>query len=328
VLPAARSTLRIRETVMAAAAVALLHAPALRSQEWRGGTARVEGTVKSAAGESLEGVKVSLRWGKSSHGGPDLTTDKKGHWAILGIVGGKWDVDFEAPGYQTKKISVNLSEAGRNPNVEIRLEPEVRQAAPAREEILVGGRKISKDAAAAIEAGNAALEKKDYAAAHENYRKALPELPDNTALLTRIALALEADNKPEEALVYARQVIEKEPENLNARLTIAGIELERGHLDAAKDALSGVPEEKFTSSMYLNMGILMFNKSNLPMADDYFSKAIAKQADVADAYYYRGLTRTQGKRPAEARADFLKYLELDPSGKEAGTVKAILDTLK
>jgi len=320
--------LRIRKTVMAAAAVALLHAPVASGQEWRGGTARVEGTVKSANGEPIEGTKVSLRWGKSSHGGPDLRTDKKGHWAILGIVGGKWDVDFEATGYQTKKISVSLSEAARNPNVEIRLEPEAVRAAPPQEEILVGGRKISKDAAAAIDAGNAALEKKDYAAAREHYLKALPELPDNTALLMRIALAYEAENRPDEALDFSRRVVEKEPENVNARLTIAGIELERGHLDAAKEALSGVPEERLTASMYLNMGILMFNKGNLSVAEDYFSKAIAKQADAADAYYFRGLTHTQGKRAAEARADFLKYLELDPSGKEAGTVKAILDSLK
>jgi tetratricopeptide (TPR) repeat protein len=284
--------------------------------------------VKSEKGDPVEGAKVSLRWGKSSRGGPDLKTDGKGHWAILGIVGGSWDVDVEASGYRTRKISISLSESARNPNVEIKLEPEARQAAPAREEILVGGRAISKDAAAAIEAGNAALERKDFAAARENYLKALPELPDNTALLMRIALAFEADSRPDEALDYARRVIGKEPGNLNARLTIAGIELERGHLDAAKEALSGIPEERITASMCLNMGILMFNKSNLPLAEDYFSKAIAKQADVADAWYFRGLTRTQGKRAAEARADFLKYLELDPSGKEAGTVKAILDTLK
>jgi Tfp pilus assembly protein PilF len=319
--------MRIRAKVMAVAAVALLHAPLASAQEWRGGNARVEGNVKSEKGDPIEGAKVSLRWGRSSHGGPDLKTDRKGHWAILGIAGGSWNVDVEAAGYQTKKISVSLSESARNPSVEIRLEPEVPQVQP-HEEILVGGRKISKEAAAALEAGNAALEKKDYPAAREQYLKALPELPDNTALLMRIALAFEGEDKPDEALDYARQVIEKEPENLNARLTIAGIELERGHLDAAKEALSGVPEEKFTGSMYLNMGIIMFNKSNLPAAEDYFSKAIAKSADVADAYYFRGLTRTQGKRAAEARADFLKYLELEPSGKEAGTVKAILDTLK
>lgn len=320
--------MRFRSKATAWVAVCLLVAPVVSAQEWRGGTARVEGTVKSEKGDPIEGAKVSLRWGRSGHGGPDLKTDKKGHWAILGLAGGPWNVDFEAPGYQAKKISISLSEASRNPNVDIQLEPEVKQAAQVHEEILVGGKKISKDAAVAIEAGSAAVAKKDYAAAHESYLKALPELPDNTALLMRIALAFEADNKPDEALVYARQVIEKEPENLNARLTIAGIELERGHLDAVNEALSRVPEEKITNSMYLNMGILMFNKSNLPMAEDYFSKAIAKKPDLADAYYFRGLARTQGKRAAEAKADFLKYLELDPSGKDAGTVKTILDTLR
>ncbi len=310
------------------AAFVLLATSVASAQEWRGGTARVEGTVRSASGNPVEGARVSLRWGKSGHGGPDLQTDKKGHWAILGIVGGPWDVDFEAPGFQTKKISVSLSESGRNPNVEVRLEPELKQAVEVHEEIAVGGKKISKDAAAAIESGNAALEKKDYAAARESYLKALPELPDNTALLMRIALADEADGRADEALDYARRVIAREPENLNARLTIAGIELEKGRLDAAKDALAGIPEERITSSMYLNMGILMFNKNNLPLAEDYFSKAIAKQPDVADAWYFRGLTRTQAKRSADAKADFLKYLELDPSGKEAGTVKAILGTLK
>ncbi|MGA7992496.1 MAG: tetratricopeptide repeat protein [Thermoanaerobaculia bacterium] len=314
--------------VTATLAGAFLVASVVGAQEWRGGTARVEGSVRSAGGDPIEGARVSLRWGQSDHGGPDLKTDKKGHWAVLGLVGGRWEADFAAPGYQTKKISVSLSEVSRNPNVDIRLEPEVRQAAQVHEEILVGGRRVSKDAAAAIEAGNAALEKKDYASARERYLAALPDLPDNTALLMRIALAFEADNKPDEALDYARQVLQKEPENLNARLTIAGIELERGHLDAAKEALASVPEDKITDSMYLNMGILMFNKGNMAMAEVSFSKAIAKKADVADSYYYRGLTRVQGKRAAEAKADFLKYLELDPSGKEAGTVKAILDTIK
>lgn len=320
--------MRFREKAMAAVAVSLLLAPVVSAQDWRGGTARVEGIVKSVKGEPIEGAKVSLRWGQSSHGGPDLKTNTKGRWAIMGLAGGPWDVDIEAPGYQPKKISISLSEASRNPSVEVQLEPEVKQAVQAQEEILVGGKKISKEAAAALEAGNAALEKKDSAAARESYLKALPELPDNTALLLRIAVTSEADNKPDEAIKYARQVTEKEPENLNAWLIIAGVELERGHLDAAKEALSRVPEEKITDSMYLNMGILMYNKSNLPTAEGYFSKAIARKADVADAYYYRGLTRYQGKRAAEAKADFLKYLELDPAGKDAGTVKAILDTLK
>src|SRR4029450_2253391 len=95
--------------------LALLCAGAASAQDWRGGKARIDGIVKNAKGEPVEGCKVILRWGKSSHGGPDLTTDKKGRWAIFGLVGGPWDIDFEALGYAPSKISVELQESNRSP---------------------------------------------------------------------------------------------------------------------------------------------------------------------------------------------------------------------
>ena len=54
--------------------LAFLCAGAVSAQDWRGGKARIDGIVKNAKGEPVEGCKVTLRWGKSSHGGPDLTT--------------------------------------------------------------------------------------------------------------------------------------------------------------------------------------------------------------------------------------------------------------
>ena len=323
-----RMKMSFRKSLLAAISVLFLLAAVMSAEEWRGGTARVEGSVKNEKGEPIENAKVSLRWGQSGHGGPDLKTNKKGHWAVMGLSGGPWDVDFEAPGYQTKKISVGLSEASRNPSIDVQLEPEVKQQ-EAHEEIMVGGKKISKETAAAIEAGNSALNEKNYAAARENYLKAIVELPDNVPLLMRIAAASLADNKPDDALKYAKQVTEKEPDNVNSWMMIAGIELERGHFDEGKAALAKIPEEKITDpSMYLNMGILMYNKGKGAAADEYFSKAISKKADLADAYYYRGLSRYQEKHFAEAKADFHKYLELDPSGKEIETVKEILKTIK
>jgi tetratricopeptide (TPR) repeat protein len=317
----------LRTHLFAVVAASLVLAPVSHAQEWRGGKARVEGTVKNAKGEPLENVKISMRWGQSGHGGPDITTNKKGKWAIFGLSGGPWDVDFTAPGYQPKKISIQLSEAERNPAVDITLEPEVKKE-PAHEEIMVGGKKISKETAAALEAGQAALDKKDYAAARAEYLKAVAELPDNTSVLMRIAVTSQADNKPDDALKYAKMVTDKEPDNANAWLMIAGIELERGHFDAGKEAIAKVPDDKVSDAMYLNMGIIMFNKNNHAAADEYFSKAIAKKADNADAYYYRGLARYQSKQQKEAKADFQKYLELDPNGKEVDTVKEILKTIK
>src|SRR5207248_6164394 len=65
-------------------------------------------------------------------------------------------------------------------------------------DLQVGGKTISKEAAAAIEKGNAASKEKKYAEAEESYLKALPELPDNPSLLSNLALNYYFDNKPDQ----------------------------------------------------------------------------------------------------------------------------------
>lgn len=296
-----------------------------RAQEWHQGRARLEGTVTSTAGQPIAGATVALRYQGS---GPDLKTDKKGHWAMLGLVGGSWDADISAPGFQSRKISIAVSEVNRNQPVNLALEPEVKQEAP-RTEIQVGGKTISKEAAAAIEKGNAASQAKNYAEAEENYLKALPELPDNPSLLSNLALNYYFDNKLDEALTFARKTVAADAQNTSAWLMISELELQKGNLEAGQEALAKVPAERITSpEPYMNLGILFYNKKKLAEADDAFTKAIAMKPDLASAYYYRGLERYQAKRIAEARSDLQKSLELDPSGKDAETAKEILKTMK
>jgi tetratricopeptide (TPR) repeat protein len=304
---------------------------AVLAQDWRGGRARVEGTVKNEKGEPIEGCKVALRWGRSSHGGPDLTTDAKGHFAIFGIGGGPWDVDFEAAGYQTKKISVSLQEGGRNPSIDVQLEPQPKAQAPApaaAPQIMVGGRKISKETADAIEAGNAAMAAKNWTAARESYLKASAELPDNGPLLERIASTYLVDNKQDEALTYARRATEADPSDAVAWRMVAEIELQKGNLEAGQAALDKVPPEKITDPQaYLNIGILLINKRKPAEAVGALDKAIAIKPDAADPYYYRGLCYLQLKKTGEAKADLRKALELAPDGSDAKEIKELLKTL-
>ena len=110
---------------------------------------------------------------------------------------------------------------------------------------------------------------------------------------------------------------------------IAKLELEQGNFDAGKEALGHIPEEKLTDPVpFLNMGILYYNKKHNPEAEDAFTKAIARRPGMAEAYYYRGLSRYAQKNSAGAKADFQKFLELDPNGKDAATVKDILRSIK
>jgi tetratricopeptide (TPR) repeat protein len=321
--------MRFRATLLTSAlAAATVLTPAL-AQEWRGGKARVDGLVKNEKGEPIEGCKVSLRWGKSGHGGPDLTTDKKGRWAIFGLAGGPWDVDFEAPGYMTKKISVEHAEASRNPASEVQLEPDVSaKAGPGEQAILVAGKKVSKETADAIEAGNAALTEKNWAAARENYVKALAELPDHGPLIQRVAAAYLAEGNLDEAIRYARMAAEKDPADFAPWRMIAEIELQRGNLDAGLAALEKVPSDKITDPQpYLNIGILLVNKKKPAEAEAAFDKAIAIKADLAEAYYYRGLARLQQKKNPGAKADLQKALELAPDGADAKEIKELLKSL-
>ncbi|HEY1252499.1 MAG TPA: tetratricopeptide repeat protein [Thermoanaerobaculia bacterium] len=324
--------MRTRHTTLLVLTVLALGAFPVFAQDWRGGKARVDGIVKNAKGEPIEGCKVAMRWGRSTHGGPDLTTDKKGRWAIFGLVGGAWDIDFEAPGYQTKKISVDLNEGSRNPSVEIQLEAAAAPApgAPAAptEEISVGGKKISKETAAAIEAGNQAMAAKNWAGARESYVKALAELPDNTPLLQRVSAAYLGEGNTEEALKYARQVTDKDPQEFGAWMMIAEIELQKGNLEAGKAALDKIPPDKVTDPQpYLNIGILSINAKKPAEAEPAFDKAIAIKPDLADAYYYRGLVRMQLKKNAEAKADFQKALQLAPDGPDAKDIRDLLKTM-
>ncbi len=313
--------------------IALLSAATLaggiaRGQDWHQGRGRLEGTVTSATGQPIVGATVVLRY---QGNGPDLTTDKKGHWAVLGMTGGSWNVDVSAPGFQSKKITVAVSEVNRNEPVKLSLEPNVeavKQEVP-QTEVRVGGKTISKETAEAIEKGNAASKAKNYAEAEENYLKAVTELPDNASLLTNLALSYYFDNKSEQALDFARKLAAVDPKSATAWLIISELELKKGNLEAGQEALAKVPEERITSpEPYLNLGILFLNKKKLAEADEAFTKAIAKQPGLAEGYFYRGLERYQAKRTEEARADLQKSIGLDPSGKDAETAKEILKTMK
>jgi tetratricopeptide (TPR) repeat protein len=157
----------------------------------------------------------------------------------------------------------------------------------------------------------------------------LPELPENHSLLSNLALNYYFDNKPEQALTFARKTAAADPQNTSAWLMISELELQKGNLEAGQEALAKVPAERITSpEPYLNLGILFYNKKKLAEADDAFTKAIAKKPDLASAYYYRGLERYQAKRLADAKADLQKSIELEPSGKDAETAKELLKTMK
>src|SRR5215472_16356446 len=97
---------------------AVLSIPA-SAQDWRGGQGRLEGKVLDPDGKPVANAVVKLDL--PGRGGTELKTDAKGHWAILGLAGGNWNIDVTAQGFVVKKVTVPVSDVSRIPPVEIRL---------------------------------------------------------------------------------------------------------------------------------------------------------------------------------------------------------------
>jgi Tfp pilus assembly protein PilF len=302
-------------------ALFFLSALALSGQDWRG-KGRAEGYVKDADGQPIADAKVDLT--RESGGGPSTKTDKKGHWAVMGLIGGKWNVDVSAPGYEMRKTVMGIQEAGRTPPLEIQLQ----KAAPAPE-AMQGGKDVRAEVTAAVELGNRLIGEKKYAEARAEYEKALAVLPDSAPIWKGIAQTYHAEGNTAKAEESLRKVVQFDPADTDAQILLADSLINQGKTAEGKAVLDGLtPGAVKDPAIYTNLAIVFMNKSKPEEARAYMTKAIDLDPSLADSYYYRGLASVQAKKNAEAKADFTKYLELAPNGPQAKEVKEMLQALK
>ncbi len=273
--------MRLRSMVLAAALALVLASP-LAAQEWRG-KARIDGQVKNEKGEPVEGCVVKLRWGRSGRGGPDEKTDKKGKWAIFGLAGGPWDLDFEAPGYRPRQIGITLQEGGRNDTVQIVLEaaPQAAPRAGRRRRSSWAARRSRRRRPRRSRPAMPRCRRRTGRARARTTSRRSPSCRTTPALIERVAVAYLGEGNKDEALRYARMASEKAPADPQPWQIIAELEIERGNAEAGMAALDRVPAEKIIDpALYLNAGIILYNKKKLDEAVTAFDKAIAVKPDA------------------------------------------------
>lgn len=113
----------LRAAILIAMSVALLSTHA-SAQGWKG-MGRVAGKVTDESGQTLEGVLVKA-YLPAEQGGTEVKSNKSGEWALSGISRGQWQIDFEKDGYESRQVTVGISELARLPPMTIVL----KKAAP------------------------------------------------------------------------------------------------------------------------------------------------------------------------------------------------------
>lgn len=326
----------------------------LLAQAWRSPGGRISGSVVDSSGKPIKGAKVTLVSLRAGGSGPEpLTTDAKGKWSLVGIMGGTWNIDVEAPGFLTKKGTLEAQEGVMNPPIKTVLEaaPPPVEAPPQQTEL---ANTVPPEAVAAVRAGENFMKKAEgqaiegeltttfapqkltdeekkalYKQAVAEFEKAQALLPDNLQIKQALAQAYYKSGQLKEATALLQQVYNADQSNTGVLLLVINLLLENGQLDEGKALLDKVPAGTMTDpTALINIGILFMNKNRLTDAYTYFDKAVTIDPNRGETYYYRGLSSLQQQKMAAAKADFQKVVQLAPDSSEAKDAQDLLKQMK
>lgn len=352
-------------------ALGLLVGGSAGAQEWAG-RGRLQGEIKDEQGKPVEGAKITLRKGTGrveadSPGPQPLTTNARGKWAIGGLAGGAWGVLIEKEGYLISEGQVKVDEFNPAKPVNLTLKVIPKEMIEAAERASAGGQ---------INAADELFNQKKYGEARAAYEAARDKIDEaNRAKLDlRIAKTYLQEKNFDQTAKTLQAVLAADPNNLEAIRILAATQYELKQTDKAIDTLkaaanlapndagllqelvnflvdAGREEEakvymaklpqgtKVDPASLLNIGIRQFNEGKVQEAFDSFDRVVQENPEMAEAYYYRGLTALglsadsklkpadQKAKAEAAKADFKKLLELDPNGPRAADAREFLKSL-
>jgi len=291
----------------------------------------------------VEGATITLRKGTERvdpkvDGPAVITTDKKGKWSVLGLAQGDWGILIEKDGFMTSEGQVKVNEFGpaQPLNITLKVIPKEAIEQAQREAEAQSGIGQAK---AALERGNQLLaearpaggepDKAKLALARAAYQEGLEKLATAKLDTPEVQSAVEQTRlsvlqtlagidyelgKTDESIAALKQVLAQKPDDVGVIQLLVNVLVQSGRDEEAKQYMAKLPAgARIDVDTVLNMGIKAFNDGNMDKAFAAFDQAVKENPERADAYYYRGLIYLNRSKNAEARADFQKYLELDPN---------------
>lgn len=286
----------------------------LLSQAYRG-KGRLTGIVKDAEGNPLPGVTVKLFHVKSD-GGFQVLSDENGEWVASWLRHGLWYADFEKEGYIPRRISLNIQETLKNPDVELALK---KARAPL----------VPKELLDKLDKGNSLFAEGKYDEAIGEFQKILEKHPQFFQININIGNALMKKEDYTAALPYFQKVLDLDLENAEALISAGNCYVELKDFFQAVESFKKIDKEDITDPVTLyNVGTIFYNNGEVEKAIDYYRQSLVVKNDFIDSYYQLGLAFLSQGINHEALANFEKYLEFDSTSEKAEQVKKFIDYLK
>jgi Flp pilus assembly protein TadD len=287
----------------------------------------VKGTVRDEAGAIIDGAKVTFLHTPSGRKF-ESKSDKKGEFIQIGLPTGPYQVTAEKERLASMPAPVSVS-----------------ARTPAQVSLIVsaaGGAntKASQEAAAKLkvlfEEGVNASNAGDHPGAIAKFQEGITAFPNCADCFNNIAFSyaqMKEYDKAEEAYKKATEIRPKDPTPWNGLADIYTAQRKSDLAVAASTkaaelagAGGGLVGGGANADVLFNQGVTLFNAGKAADAKGIFEQITKSSPEHAEAHYMYGLTLA-GENPAAARGEFVKYLELAPTGPNAATAKQFADSL-
>jgi Tfp pilus assembly protein PilF len=167
-------------------------------------------------------------------------------------------------------------------------------------------------------------------AAREEYLEALEDLEveDHPIVLAALADTYLHEERVDEAQAQLARALEIDPNHAPSLIGMMAILVDEGKYQEADDLLARLPDDQeLHPTLMMKLAQGYYNNDQMEEAKMILDRTIRDHPDEAIAYYFRGLTELNLNEVENARADMLKFLELEPEHAEAETAKGILEYL-
>lgn len=281
------------------------------------GSGRLSGKIVGADGKPIEGVEVrAQKVGESQI----LTakTNDKGQWALNGLAGGEWNLDFVKEGLGTVQKVTRVQEGAPTPALNLTMTKAEPKADPNAE--------LQKEAARAEEM----LKAGQNAEARKVYEALLAKYPDVYQLNNLIARTYLAEGNNAKAIEHARISFEKDPNSLETKVLLAFALQANGDKQESAKILNSIDVTSVKDPLlFINMAINQINEGRAAEATELLTKLVAAFPNEPVVLYYRGLAYLRQQKMDEAKADFEKFVAANPPNqeKEIAEAKKLLEQL-
>lgn len=321
--------MRIKRLVTFIAVVFFLLIPFHEGSAQAGrGKGRLGGVVLDEARNPVASAKVVLQFMQGQSIQREVTTNRKGEWAFLGLGSGNWRITVTAQDYQPVSRDVVVSQIEINPKVVLIMKKlESLEASVIKDEASL----------AFIDRANQLFNEKNYDEALTLLQQFLEKNPNAYQIFILVGDCYREKGDLDKAIESYNRAIEeaKKDEKMGKEITakaLAGIgncHFKKGDFETAqsffRQSIDTYPDNE---TLAYNVGEIYFSSQKLDEAIHYFTVATQIKPGWPPPYYKLGLVNLNKADYEKAREYLKKFLELEPNSELAVQVKNILDYME